>query len=48
MKYLIGLCCLILSFNLMAQEETIEEEIFEVVEEMPMFPGCIDSTNNYN
>ncbi|MFT5165797.1 MAG: TonB family protein [Saprospiraceae bacterium] len=44
MKYLIALCCLFCSVAIFAQSEVAKEEIFQVVEEMPMFPGCTDST----
>lgn len=47
MKYLLSWCYLLLSFTLIAQPTVAdepEEEIFQVVQEMPMFPGCTDST----
>lgn len=47
MKYLLGLCCLFYATLLVAQpepSEQAEEEIFMVVEQMPRFPGCTDST----
>jgi TonB family protein len=43
MKYLIALFSLFFSIAIFAQPVTEEEEIFQVVEEMPMFPGCTDS-----
>jgi len=42
MKYLMGLCCLLLTSVLFAQPESVEEEIFIVVEDMPIFPGCAE------
>ncbi len=46
MKYLLGWACFMLSTICFAQPEVVEEEIFNVVQEMPMFPGCVDSTGN--
>lgn len=47
MKYLIAWCFLLLSTIVIAQPDTLKEEIFQVVEEMPMFPGCTDSIGTY-
>lgn len=44
MKYLSFCCLLLLTLNLSAQSQ---DTIFQVSEQMPMFPGCEDSTGTY-
>lgn len=43
MKYLLSLCYLFFTLALFAQPSAAEEEVFQVVEEMPRFPGCVDT-----
>ncbi len=47
MKYLIGLICLFFGSLLIAQPpESKQEEILIAAEQMPMFPGCTDITDD--